>query len=39
MCTAVVQKTGTDDLARKALVQKDYDWLLEAYPDIYRNSA
>ena len=30
---SLVQKTGTDNLARKALVQKDYDWLLEAYPD------
>ena len=29
---SVVQKTGDGDVNRKALVQKDYDFLLEAYP-------
>ena len=29
---SVVQKTGDGDVNRKALVQKDYDWLYEAYP-------
>jgi hypothetical protein len=29
---SVTQKTGTDGVTRKALIQKDYDFLLEAYP-------
>ena len=29
---SVFQKTGTDDVNRKALIQKDYDFLYEAYP-------
>jgi hypothetical protein len=28
---SVVQRTGADNTGRKALIQKDYDWLLEAY--------
>mgnify|MGYP003128130630 FL=1 len=29
---SAVQRSGTDDTTRKALIQKDYDFLLEAYP-------
>jgi hypothetical protein len=29
---SVTQKTGTDGVNRKALIQKDYDFLFEAYP-------
>jgi hypothetical protein len=29
---SVTQKTGTDGVTRKALIRKDYDFLLEAYP-------
>ena len=29
---SVTQKSGTDDVNRKALIQKDYDFLFEAYP-------
>ena len=29
---SVFQKTGTDGVNRKALIQKDYDFLYEAYP-------
>lgn len=29
---SVTQKTGTDGVTRKALIQKDYDFLFEAYP-------
>lgn len=29
---SVVQKTGDGDVNRKALIQKDFDFLLEAYP-------
>jgi len=29
---SVVQRTGADNTGRKALIQKDFDWLLEAYP-------
>ena len=29
---SVTQKTGEDGVNRKALIQKDYDFLLEAYP-------
>ena len=29
---SVTQKSGTDGVNRKALIQKDYDFLLEAYP-------
>ena len=29
---SVTQKSGTDGVTRKALIRKDYDFLLEAYP-------
>ena len=30
---SVTQRTGDDRLGRKSLIQKDYDWLFEAYPE------